>query len=73
LNVSHDPSSLIIFRAAAAGDAEPPASPVGEDYCRVREQAERTAAERATSTAARRVHQELAQAYARATRQRGSQ
>lgn len=72
MNVSHDPSSLIIFRAAAR-DAEAPASPVCGDYCRVREQAERTAAKRATSTAARRVHQELAQAYARATQQRGSE
>jgi len=71
--VSHDSSPLVIFRRAGARDAEPPASPVGEDYCRVREQAERAAAERATSTAARRVHQELADAYARSTRQRGSQ
>jgi hypothetical protein len=71
--VSHDPSSLIIFRSPRACDAEAPASPVGEEYCRVREQAERTAAKRATSTAARRVHQELAQAYARATRHRGSE
>ena len=71
--MSHDPSSLIIFRAAAARDAEAPAPPVRGDYCRVREQAERTAAKRATSTAARRVHQELAQAYARATQQRGSE
>ena len=72
MNVSHDPSSLIIFRAAGARDAEAPAS-LGEDYCKVREQAERTAAKRATSTAARRAHQEFAQAYARATRQRGSE
>ena len=73
MNVSHDPSSLIIFRAAGARDAEAPASPVGEDYCKVRERAERAAAKSAHSIEARRAHQELAQAYARATRQRGSQ
>jgi hypothetical protein len=72
LNVSHDPSSLIIFRAPGAHDEEAPASPAAEDYCRVRERAERAAATRAGSIEARRVHQELAQAYARATR-RGSE
>lgn len=35
------------------------------EYFRLREQAERAAAENATSDAARRAHQELAQEYAR--------
>lgn len=35
------------------------------DYCRSREMAERAAAKRASSATARRVHQELAQTYAR--------
>ena len=70
----HDPGSLIIFRAPWVRDAQTPASPIGEDYCRVRERAERAAAKRAGSVEARRAHQELAQAYARVTmRRRGSE
>jgi hypothetical protein len=37
------------------------------DYFRRRERAERAAAKRAASEAARRVHQELAQSYAQLT------
>jgi hypothetical protein len=35
-----------------------------QDYFRKREQAERAAAKKASSEAARRIHQELAQSYA---------
>ena len=38
------------------------------DYCRARELAERAAAKKASSCQARRVHQELAQAYTRMIR-----
>jgi hypothetical protein len=39
--------------------------PNSAEYYRTRERAERAAAKNATSVAARRVHQELAEAYAR--------
>jgi hypothetical protein len=51
---------------AHASNADPSSQPDGQplEYLRTRERAERAAAKRATSTAARRVHQELAQSYA---------
>jgi hypothetical protein len=68
LNVSNESSSLIIFRAPWTARPEAEDAPaVSADYCRAREMAERAAAKRASSVKARRVHQELAQAYARLT------
>jgi hypothetical protein len=65
------PTSFVLFQDAA-GDAEVsdprPSSgpnPISTWYLRARERAERAAAKCATSHAARRVHQELAQSYAR--------
>lgn len=71
MNVSNESSSLIIFRAPWAAPAEAEDSPaVSADYCRARETAERAAAKCASSVKARRVHQELARAYARLTQGR---
>jgi hypothetical protein len=66
------PTGFILFHDApgapsAASDTEPKAGLNDEsfDYLRAREHAERSAAKCATSAAARCVHQELAQFYAR--------
>jgi hypothetical protein len=63
------PCSMVIFREpyeAAPEDCadEAWAKDGTAEYFRLREQAERAAAKGATSIAARRVHQELAQIYA---------
>ena len=56
-------NSVVIFRCSAG--AEPANAPVlDEDYLRRREIAERAAAKHASSPNARRIHQDLAQAYA---------
>ena len=64
-------SKLVVFRnggppggAFTADDQQNGASYLSPDYLRARERAERAAAKRASSPAARGVHQELAQAYA---------
>jgi hypothetical protein len=79
MNVCNKGGPLIIFRDEWATKNNPGAQahrPAADaawiDYCRARERAERAAAKHASSIRARRVHQELAQAYASVTRQRGS-
>ena len=64
-------TGLVVFRnpaADAAGycsaDREPAGQTCPVDYLRARERAERAAAKRAQTAAARHVHQELAQQYA---------
>jgi hypothetical protein len=56
-------SSVVVFRNSA-GVESTSAGPVDEDYIRQREKAERAAAKRAATASARRIHQDLAQAYA---------
>src|SRR5687768_6247141 len=54
---------VVVFRGC--GSPESTASPTfDEDYLRRREKAERAAAKKASSPSARRIHQDLAQAYA---------
>jgi hypothetical protein len=64
-------SGLVVFKNAGSGEyglctdkPEPPLYDWPVDYLRARERAERAAAKRAQSVAARHVHQELAQHYA---------
>lgn len=66
-----DMSGVVIFRnpvndagRPGAGDQEPEGQGWSADYLRARERAERAAAKRAQSSAARHVHQELALHYA---------
>ncbi len=73
MNVCDESSSIIAFRDPwpTRNDAEqevPRRDRQWLDYCSAREQAERAAAKRAASDAARRIHQELALAYAQAVR-----
>ena len=68
MNICHEGGSIVPFtesRAAQRDEADLP-TPVDEwvDYCRARESAERAAAKNSNSIVARRIHQELAQAYA---------
>ena len=75
MNISHEGSSIIAFRDSWPSRLEPqsePLEPGDPDYCRARELAERAAAKRAGSVEARRVHQELAQAYPAVVAQRTS-
>jgi hypothetical protein len=70
MNVCNDGGSIVTFndtRGLNEGLLEPQTDEQWVDYCRSLEMAERAAAKRASSATARRVHQELAQAYARAT------
>lgn len=76
MNISHDGGSIVRCTTPWASRNEPdPAidrrDPAWLDYCRAREIAERAAAKKASSEVARRVHQELAQAYAAAVEKRG--
>jgi hypothetical protein len=73
MNVCHGGSSILTFREAgdATNETHEPLKRQETDYCRSRERIERAAAKRATSMEARRVHQELAQAYARIVGQAG--
>ena len=71
-----DLAGVVVFRSpvmgagAMGGDAQEPAQPDWPvDYLVAREQAERAAANRAQSSAARGIHQELAQYYAELARQ----
>jgi len=64
LNVEHGKSSFTVFREPSIARDEP-AQPISRDHCRARERAERAAAKCASSIEARRIHQEMAQAYAR--------
>ena len=70
-------AGLVVFRNSTngvnglcAGDDEP-AQDCPVDYLRAREMAERAAAKRAQSMAARHAHQELAQHYAALARRAG--
>jgi hypothetical protein len=79
VNVCHEGGSIVVFSPSASSENEPrsesgkPADAEWLDHCRARELAERAAAKRAASTEARRVHQELAQAYSQMRRSpRGS-
>ena len=71
MNNPREPSPIVAFRDPWPARNEPPhqrtavADAQWIEYCRSREFAERAAAKQAGSTAGRRVHQELAQAYAR--------
>jgi hypothetical protein len=77
VNICHDGGSLLTFTDSWASRNEPqanslePADTEWLDYCRARELAERAAAKRASSIEARRIHQELAEAYARRARRAG--
>jgi hypothetical protein len=80
MNVCNEDDSLVIFRDEWATKNNPESQTESgaaradwADYCRARELAERAAAKRACSIRARRVHQELAQAYASVIRQSGPQ
>ena len=70
MNVGHGAGSILTFKDAWTSRDEPPsgepkpADAAWLDHCRARELAERAAAKNAGSIEARRVHQELAQAYA---------
>ena len=67
MNIEKDSGAVFVFRDM--GPDEPPSAIAGDeswiDHLRFREQAERSAAKNATCPQARRVHQELAQAYLR--------
>lgn len=71
MNICHEGSQIVAFTVPWPSRNETPAEETersdGEwlDYCREREFAERRAAKQARSIDAQRVHQELAQAYAR--------
>ena len=71
MNVSHDGGPIIAFTSEWCARNEPQESPrSGADgewvaYCRSRQLAEREAAEHASSTRAREVHEDLARAYGR--------
>ena len=71
-------SGVMVFRNTTDGingycapDEEPRADSCPVDYLRAREMAERAAAKRAQSLAARHVHQELAQHYAELVKRAG--
>lgn len=73
-----DLSGLVVFRSASNGalamgspDDGPGPDDWSLDYLRARERAERAAAKRAQSIAARHIHQELAQHYAALLRRTG--
>jgi len=67
VNIDKDTGPMLVFRDMGQDEPSPPIS--GDDswieHLRFREQAERGAAKNATCPQARRVHQELAQAYSR--------
>jgi hypothetical protein len=74
VNISHEGSSIVAFLDPWPRTEEESFSPASHgaewiDYCRSRERKERAAAKTAVSADARRVHQELAEAYASAARQ----
>ena len=70
-------TGLVVFRSSTNGLNGPsveeagPAPEPSLEYLRARERAERAAAKRAQSLAARHVHQELAQHYAELVRGAG--
>ena len=74
MNVSHEGSSIFTFsdnwssRKVPQPETPEPVDAGWVEHCRARELAERAAAKHATSMAARGIHQELAQAYARMIR-----
>jgi hypothetical protein len=71
VNISHDGGPIIAFTSDWCARNEPQdASRSRSDrewiaYCRARQLAESDAAEHASSTRARRIHEELARAYGR--------
>ncbi len=70
-----DLAGLVVFRNTAVGhcapDDEPREASCPVEYLRAREMAERAAAKRAQSPAARHIHQELAEHYAELVRRAG--
>jgi hypothetical protein len=70
-------AGMVVFRNSTNGangfiaDDDEPAQDCPVDYLRAREMAERAAAKRAQSMAARHAHQELAQHYAKLARRTG--
>ena len=77
MNISHEGSCIFTFRDSWRSRNKPqseildPVDAEWLDHCRARELAERAAAKKATSTEARGIHQELAQAYARMVQRAG--
>jgi hypothetical protein len=71
VNICNEGGPVLAFADSPGADGEdeprPPRLSAAEwsAYCRTREAQERAAAKKAQSTEARRVHQELAQGYAR--------
>jgi hypothetical protein len=68
VNIDGTPHSIIAVREPADGSADSTQSTLDQEYHQARERAERRAAKEASSVQSRRVHQELAQAHARAAR-----
>ena len=69
MNIEHGSGPIMAFTdRAGPDDAVAPPSKDAVEYCRKRERAERAAAKKSPSVLARRVHQELAEAYAQMTR-----
>ena len=70
-----DLAGLVVFRNSGIGHCAPDDDPrdgnCPVEYLRAREMAERAAAKRAQSQAARQIHQELAQHYAELARRAG--
>ena len=68
MNIEHGNGPIMAF--SHNGPEEPAGSSLshGKEYYRKREQAERAAAKKSPSVLARRVHQELAEAYAQLVR-----
>jgi hypothetical protein len=77
MNVCDDNGSFVVFRGRwptsenTESESPEPIDAAWIDHCRARESAERAAAKQTTCVEARRVHQELAQAYARMIEQAG--
>jgi hypothetical protein len=77
VNVCDEGGSILMFRASwtpqddSQFEAEHPADGEWLEHCRARERAERAAAKKARSIEARRIHQELAQAYGRMIKRAG--
>jgi hypothetical protein len=74
----NDMAGVVVFRSASndadgvsAADELEQSEPLSVHYLHARERAERAAAKRAQSIAARHVHQELAQHYAELARRAG--
>ena len=73
MSASDGSGAIFVFKDPVAGEDDNPVAITSDtswrEYCERRERVERAAAKRTSSTKARLVHQELAQAYARLARQ----